>query len=278
MAINVEIQGLDYINRIFESAIENFIPLAFLYAAVVTAVLLWGKKQEKLMFGYPVILFLATVFNPYLMLPVMHVLPALEGRYRRLFWVLPITMVLAWGAVRGINAMKQTWKRLLAAAAILLVIGVCGTPMTEVFQGADNIYKVNNEVIALADILTEDSGGRDINVLYTEGEILELRQYDPAVKSILRRREMLTWNPDVSTEEAVKKIEKHGSRRQLLGLVVKYGKQVSRKKFQRALKRFKTDYVLVRKEFGLEEYMGGMKHLEYVDETDIHLVYRTTGW
>ena len=68
-----------------------------------------------------------------------------------------------------------------------------------------NIYKTSNEILEISSIIESDSAatGLEKRTLYSSQQLLELRQYDPSIRGILRRNDLLDWSIDPDDETQI---------------------------------------------------------------------------
>lgn len=265
--------GMDFLNKSFDDAFSN-IEIFFL-AYVLALVIFWLQKKQSLKaaFAYPALFALFTIFNPYLMIPIADAV-GLSSRIRRIFWLLPINLVLAFVMVWLIHLLSKRWKRAIAAIALAALAAVLGESQFLHMVPAENIYKITDESIQIADIIETDAQTDEPkSCLFADIQLLELRQYDPSILNAIRRQEMLRWTIDPSDQDAVQQtLEKKQSRR-ILTLLLYYGVQLEPDVLKKNIKRHKIQYVIPNKDKGLGEYFQHAGY-EAVGETEHFEVFR----
>ncbi len=97
-----------------------------------------------------------------------------EGTYYRILWLLPMTLVIAYSAVKVIGNHLR-----LGVALVCLLFMLCGTYtyMGVVFNRAENAYHLPDEVISLCDMVKPDEEGKRIWVAFPPELVHYVRQY-----------------------------------------------------------------------------------------------------
>ena len=93
-----------------------------------------------------------------------------------------------------------------------------------------NIYKTSNEILEISSIIESDSAatGLEKRTLYSSQQLLELRQYDPSIRGILRRNDLLDWSIDPDDETQIADVIASNHHLHRLALVSRYGIQIDR--------------------------------------------------
>lgn len=266
---------IDFFKESFMTAIGGIEPFVVAYVLVLAGFILLKKKELRQYFSFPLIFMLLTIYNPFIIVWVAEKI-GLTSRFRRLFWLMPINLVLAVTAVFLIKRFKKTWLRAAAAAVLAVAVVLGGTPAIPEMKKAQNVYKVQNETIEIARIMEADTGTDGYKkAAFADVALLELRQYDPSIRNLFNRKIMYSWNPDVSDESVVARIKsKVKQRKYQIALVIKYGVTIDEKLFKKCIKKKKVEYLIPNKGFGLDGYLLGMG-CEKVGETENFVVYRT---
>lgn len=265
--------GMDFLNKSFDDAFSN-IGIFFLAYVLALAIFWFQKKQHlKSVFVYPALFAMFTIFNPYLMIPVADRI-GLAPRIRRIFWLLPVNLVLAFVMVWLIHILSKRWKRAIAIITLAALIAALGENQFLHMVPAENIYKISNESIQIADIIEKDAQTDEPkSCLFADIQLLELRQYDASILNAIRRQEMLRWTIDPTDPDAVQQtLDKKNSRR-ILTLLLYYGIQLEPSVLKRNIKKHKIQYVIPNKNKGLGEYFKNAGY-EAVGETEHFEVFR----
>lgn len=107
--------------------------------------------------------------------------------YWRMFWILPIPTVIAYGFALRLKMEDVKWKRVVGMAGMCLVIVVTGSRIytSENFIKAENLYKLPQDVIDVCDIINDDAHKHKIDEkkAVVVNELLPyIRQYDGSIK------------------------------------------------------------------------------------------------
>lgn len=168
--------------------------IAFLGIYALVLVYIWLKRdKEKIQFLIPMSVFLAlTIFNfivmEYVVIPL-----DLDTEWYRMYWLVPVVPVVAYGAVELIRAQSNIGKKCVIAAIVVLCIALSGQPVWRLgYHLQDNPYKVRNSLIDIVNIIHGDCEKETVKVLLpTDYYINEIRQYDASII-------MSTWKSVVS--------------------------------------------------------------------------------
>lgn len=252
----------------FRTAIGGVEWFVLAYFICIACFFIIGKDYMNDGFVYPLIFMILTIFNPFLIVPLANVIGLLP-RIRRLFWLMPVNLTLAFVFTWAVFAPKKKYLRLLAAACVsawVIFFGSCALPY---FHLPENIYKVSDTVLEISDLIEEDSAenGLDKTVLYSDVELLELRQYNPSIHSVLRRNDLLDWSVDPSDEQAVKSVIKSKHVLHTLALVSRYGVEIKQSRFLKYMERVKAPYVITEPARDLHDYLtsAGFEQIGSVD-------------
>lgn len=259
----------------FRSAIGGVEWFVAAYFACLTVFFVIGKDYMEDGFVYPFFFMALTIFNPILIIPVGEAIGLLP-RIRRLFWLLPVNLTLAFVCTCAVSAPRKKLFRPLIAVILAFLIVKSGTSVRPYLQMPENIYKTTNTVIEISELLETDSieNGLEKHALYSSQQLLELRQYDPSIRSILRRSDLLDWSIDTQDEEAVNKVIQQGHVPHTLALVSRYGLHIDQEAFRRCLQRVGINYIITEPEMNLNGYLidTGCSQIGTVDGYEIYRV------
>jgi len=184
---------LDMIKNTMETIFAAYLQYAGsgMYMLILFASLLYIFISERnlgrkyLLCYYP-LLVVAVIFNP---LVAARIISIIEGQvYWRLFWILPITIVIAYAAASIIPNISKKTERVVATLALITILIMGGKFIytSANFSPASNWYKLPPQTIAVCDILEMDCDGV-IRVVVPEGLALSLRQYDANIQMVYGR-------------------------------------------------------------------------------------------
>lgn len=203
--------------------------LAGMYTALFLAALLFLFMKERSREWHPVFLYsslflMAVIFNP-LTAKVMTKFMSGEEVYWRMFWLLPMLPVIAYGAVLLLEEQKEKKRKLILFAALFLMIVFSGNfaytgntivygsggffELGKNFEAIHNPYKVPDEVIEVCDIIEEADGGKrnhSPRAIVPWELVSYIRQYDANIEMLYGRlgghlprlrEEMYGGSPDI---------------------------------------------------------------------------------
>lgn len=107
----------------------------------------------------------------------------MSGVYWRLFWALPIVLVVAVVMTELAGRVKREWLRFGTAVVLALAVAVLGKSVINrgTYTVAENDYQLPQEVIEVSDIILEDSGGYCM-VIVPDELVCYIRQYTSNIR------------------------------------------------------------------------------------------------
>ena len=148
---------------------------------LVCLVYLFFKEEDKgrrVLFLYvPAILFLV-FFNPLFMRIVYGVIG--EKIYYRILWLMPVTLVIAYTAVKIFEQQKGSKAYGFLGVTVLLIVlsGSC-IYKNPAFGKAQNLYHMPQEVVEICDAIEVE--GREVMAVFPQELISYVRQYSARV-------------------------------------------------------------------------------------------------
>lgn len=257
----------------------------FVIAYVLCIIIFFMAKSQylKFTFSYPFVFMLAVIFNPFFIVPVAHAI-RLTSRFRRLFWLLPVNLVLAYAftflcTLPAGNRQRKVffykiWRAIAPFCCIAFIV-ILGTSVRPYLHTPQNIYKTTNEVRSISAVIANDSAETGIKktALYADLQLMELRQYDPTITNILRRKDLLNWNLENTDQQTVESVVQSGNRRHILALTARYGIRIDPKVFRKNLRRFKINYIIVPDGMNFHDYFLQTGY-EQIGTAGIYEIYR----
>ena len=288
-----ELSHIQFLFEMFRSAVGGIEWFVLAYFICVALYFIIGREYLSAAFVYPVGFMLLTIFNPFLIVPLSEVI-GLTTRIRRLFWLLPVNLLLAYTftCICTIEPRKSYLsnppkntprqiltnriRRVIAALCCIAFVVYFGSSMKPYLQEPENIYKTTNKIIEISRLINEDAQatGTDKAALYSSQQLLELRQYDPSIRSLLRREDLLDWNLEDTSEESVQKVIKSNHRLHILALVSRYGIQIDPEIFLKNAKKCNANYIITHYDTYLSEYLisAGYEQIGIVEDFEIYRV------
>ncbi|MCD8013774.1 MAG: hypothetical protein LUG99_11460 [Lachnospiraceae bacterium] len=268
-----QLSDIQFLFDAFRTAIGGVGWFVLAYMACILFFFIIGRKFLNVAFVYPLAFMAVTIFNPFLIVPIGELI-GLTSRIRRIFWLLPVNLVLAFAftSVCMIEPRKSylsdppaptthqrrlnRFRRCGAAALIVVFIAAAGTPVISNMHLLQNIYKVDNTLIAISSFLEEDSDETGLAkvVLYSDTALLELREYDPSIESALRRSDLLTYSPDITDETVIQETITSKQWLHVLALVSRFEVEVDTSAFRKAMKKRGANYIIMQCDAGMGDY------------------------
>ena len=153
-----------------------------LVALYICALLfLFFKEKEtykRILFAYLPFFIIAVLLLPITYRTIATVID--EELYYRFFWMLPMTLVIAYAAVELYHSYRGKYQKLVALGLALVVI-LSGDFVYDNWRytKAENEYHVPQEVVDLCDLIHTD--GREVMALFPMELMQYVRQYDATI-------------------------------------------------------------------------------------------------
>lgn len=274
MTITIEEFGKRFVWECLKQYFGESIFMMVLFALYVVSVCylaVRGSKKEKALFVYPVVLWLLTVFNPLFVnrfVLMFHV----ETRYYRYFWMLPVAVLLVYMLVKLLDKCNKGGK-IAVVAGVVLVCFLCRSQMLNISEPPTNPYRINDEVVAAADIVAADKTEDSVKVAYNLFFYYEIRQYDASIKPFITLAELTAFPGSLTQEEIDLAIEEQDYHT-LLQYVYLLGVEVDTDMLRDMLAAEELDYMFLEKGRGsLEAQLLECGCVE-VGQTEHYLVLR----
>lgn len=227
-----------------------------------------GSVFMKQVFVVPFMILLITIFNPFVMEPILE-MTDWHDRYSRFFWILPVEILSAYMLACLIGKQRRREEKVLLIAFMVCLVFLCGGSATKM-ELDDNIYKVDNNVIEVADLIEEISGQGDKVVFVEENLYYWIRQYDPSLIMAVQFGELERYRWE--TKEEIDAEEQYEGEGTALSMFIR-GVEIEPETVNAAIESRKVDFFVRNKEFYSEEYLGQL-NIVYVDETEAYEIYR----
>lgn len=251
------------VNKVFENFMGYFNghkeTMMFMGVYILILIYIWFKKdKDKIQMLIPMTIFLAvTVFN-FLMMEYIVIPMGLKAEWYRMYWLLPVIPVTAYGALEIIHMQEKSIKKWVLSGMCVICIILCGQPIWGFgYECQENPYKVRKELVEIANIIHNDCADQTVKVLFPEEYYLnEMRQYDASIimstwKSVVGEvtREFQNTGTYALAEDDVRQRSQEVL---VLANVCSYG--VGQEEIYRALYITETQYVVCDTTTGSLEY------------------------
>jgi len=147
-----------------------FISLIYIYISNT-------KNDYCALLSYYSILMLALIYNPFIAKFIMSFID--DYVYWRVFWMLPIPIVIAFSAASIIDGVPEKFERVIVTISLIAIVIISGKLIfvSENFTTSSNLYKLPQETIEICDILELDCSG-DIRLVVPAELETTIRQYN----------------------------------------------------------------------------------------------------
>lgn len=144
-----------------------------------------NKKIKSFLVYFPIIILLVTL-NPIFNKIVGKIFTA--SVYWRVYWMLPLGVVIAYAAVRFINSGNEKSKKVIATIGIIITIMMSGRLIynKENYIQVSNLYKVPDEVLEVVEVIRQGKEERK-KALTSEQLVAYIRQVDASIELAYRR-------------------------------------------------------------------------------------------
>lgn len=156
-----------------------FVSLLYIY-------IIESRKDTRSLLCYYPLITLLVVFNPLIAYIIIKLIE--EQVYWRMFWILPITCVVAYAATAMVVRVSEKPKKIVAIIALTAIIIMGGKFIftSDNYSKPSNWYKLPAQTIEVCNIIENDSKG-DIRVVVPEELGVSLRQYDANIQMVYGR-------------------------------------------------------------------------------------------
>ena len=157
----------------------------FLLAIIYLIIFEKDKNKQKLFLGYTFIFTLLYLF-PITAYIIMQYGTGYRG-YWRMFWLLPVTGLIAYVLTEIVFYSKGQLKRVLVMVLFLFLIVTQGNNLykSDNYNKSTNLYQMNQDTIVIADAIEEDAEAMGIaqpGVLMPNAIAVDIRQYDANIR------------------------------------------------------------------------------------------------
>lgn len=178
----------------------------WLFLAAVLAVLLVCKKEKdfKKTLAYPSLLVILVCFCPVTAWVLIKMIGALV--YWRVFWMLPIVILVSFGAVELVTRFRSRGKQVLVTVICAVLIAVNGSFVftDQWFTGRENNFKLPTEMIWVADAINDHAREHEIQkkkIAAPTGISTYVRIYDASISQVYGRTMANKANPSELFQE-----------------------------------------------------------------------------
>ncbi|MCR5591865.1 MAG: hypothetical protein K6F73_10085 [Lachnospiraceae bacterium] len=267
--VNVFENGIGYLLKclsLYTSGTGFFV----MYLAALAFILIKGNKRDKELFLPHALLLILTVYNPVVPL-ILDKIFDVSGEYYRLFWIAPVIILVPYVLTEIIFSIECTYKK-VAASAIIAAMFIFGGNFVYAngIDVAQNIYKIDDELIEISDMIHADSGSEYTRAFFEYEYNMEIRQYDPKMLLTIDREQYL-YAVNYSYTDEMLSDEDHPEYK-ILAVLIR-NQNVSADDFTDALEKTGTRYVVLTKGHPQTEYVRSAGLTE-AGSTEMHTIFK----
>ena len=188
-----------------KSSYEQFLGSGMYFALFLVSMLyIFMKEKDKkkriLFIYFPIVIF-AVITNPFFNLLSSVVFTV--NTYYRLFWLLPLGIVIAYAAVLVVNEGKDKIEKIVIFVSLFVIIALSGKfyfATKGTFVEFGNLYKLPDESVLVAQLIGIDE--EENKKALVPGELTPyIRQIDSTIELLYGRRpDTAYWDNPLATE------------------------------------------------------------------------------
>lgn len=170
--------------------------IPFLGLAIAIIFYMFLNKNDDNRFIKVYVTFLTfTIYNPVLIKIFWGFLNE-DGTYYRMFWLLPVSLILAYGSTLFISKIKNGKKAIVYFVAFLWIITLVGAPqmkINELLNVPTNTLMVDENIIQISEIIHNDSNNTEVRIAAAPEVSRTIRQYDASFLITTDSDNILAW-------------------------------------------------------------------------------------
>ncbi len=248
--LTVQSEGFLYVLKCIQYYCGSGLYLA-LWAAAAIFFLVKGKDRERRIFAFPALMLLITIFNPVVPVVVNHIFD-INKEYYRFFWIAPVIVTVAYLAVEFLYKKNPAARIPVFIGITLIFIGAGTYVYADGYIPAENYYKIPNEVIAVSQVIRDNSEVEYPVALCDFNMQMELRQYDASILLAADRTQYLAIINGEEQDDQVKEQNIYVNR--LLNVITK-NVAIPEENFLEAMQKTNTEFIVLSKESPIIDYL-----------------------
>lgn len=236
-----------------------------------------GTKKERYFFGWITLFLALTIYNPVLANSAIRIMD-MSAEYYRFFWILPITLLIAYLCTKIVDMQKGTGKKAGVTVLILIILMFSGNPVVTSgisWQMPENKYKVPDELISACTLIHDDAkDNRFPKSVFEYDYNTMVRQYDGTMRLTLDRDLYLlelgsnTVSIRNMTEEEIT------NQRIIIQVIQNHNMEIAPLMFAAALHATETEYLVISKSSqDVLAYLTSAGCVSFAD-TGEHIIFR----
>lgn len=259
--------GIEFFRNYFWRYWGNMLYL-ILYLGILLYLGRYGSKLMKQIFVWPFIILLITVYNPWVMGPVLE-LTGWADRYSRFFWMLPVEILCAYILATLIEKQKNAGRKVVVAGFVLCMVFICGNKQIKEIPD-ENIYKMDNYILEISELIDEERMEEQSVVITDANVYYQIRQYDPTILMAINNTEMNLYGENYNAE--IPWEEQYLSQSNACYMFMR-GMEIDADIVNEIFAGRNVEFFVRNVDYYSDEYMQNL-NLSYVGKTDGYEVYR----
>ena len=164
--------------NLFQDYMGTGLIVVWFLASLIYLWIVEKRKNIRILYVYVPIILLILFFNPLFITIVYKIVG--DEIYYRIMWLLPMTITIAYAAVRVMGALRG-WKQVAFGIVTIVLIAVSGSYIYDNphFSRAENKYHVPQVVADICDAIEVE--GREVRGIFPAEMLQYVRQYSPVV-------------------------------------------------------------------------------------------------
>lgn len=251
--------------------------VGFFFSAVLYLFVTRKTRWKRFFLPYLAVL-LVTVFNPYLMKPIIEKM-GLSGEYYRFFWLLPMVILVAFVGTKVVLSQKGKWMQAVLLAVCVGMLMTTGTTLlSKGYPRATNIYKVPEELIEINEIMKahneklrkEGTEWGTVKAVYDLNMNILAKQYEPEIEVTLPYEIMQSVRATGEGEQPGDPVWLQMRKRLAEALILE--REIEIEGFMSALNVTKTQYIVYPIDGNMNAYISGAGSYE-VARTEHYIIW-----
>ena len=241
--VNLNELGLSFV----KTCLQNYwgsICFFGIFVACLFSIYIYKKRETVFIILYTILLFL-TIYTPILVKMFYSKLGS-DVIYYRFFWLLPVSILIAYGCVEIIAIPKDILKKFFVAIFLCMTIIITGVPLKSVQSAVtlpENLYKVPDSLLEMCDVIHQDSDIKNPRVAAETTLHMYMRQYDPSIILPIDRDVLLHYNGN-RTVWANPDLPSYQEQAAILAVIL-YGAQEDSSAFINSINNTQTGYLII---------------------------------
>lgn len=232
--------------------------LVMFLAAAIYIIATEKSIKKKVILGFMPVVMLLGFLCPFTKKVYVKVFSDGTDTYYRLMWLVPIYVVIGFGACKAIFSLKKSMYQRIALVAALAIIGVTGSFVYtgKYMSKAENLYHIPQSVVNVVDVIAPKEGEPRVRAVFPDEMVHFVRQYNTNILMPYGREMVVTqWDYYNQVYEVMVKPE-----------------IIDAEALVEATRETKCSYIILNEQRAIDRDLTELG-LELVDTVDGYLIY-----